>query len=222
MKSQSVMTLHRRHRVPDRGARDVRPAAWRRTTESDSVIEGRHVGACKPGQQPGDMTLPNGQTINIRSDDGRRASKRPAATLFGRHCHGRTICFNTLQDSSLAAGSPASSTRSPALEAGRHSARSRGCPVSIRIVLESGAAQLRRQEGDRGARAAARRRGTPTAARVDEIPFVVARVVLQDFTGVPLLCDLAAMRNVASDLGKNPKVIEPLVPGRPRRRPLGA
>ena len=52
----------------------------------------------------------------------------------------------------------------------------------------------------------------PTAARVDEIPFVVARVVLQDFTGVPLLADLAAMRNVANDLGKNPKTIEPLVP----------
>jgi len=50
------------------------------------------------------------------------------------------------------------------------------------------------------------------AARVDEIPFVVARVVLQDFTGVPLLADLAAMRNVARKLGKNPKNIEPLVP----------
>jgi aconitate hydratase len=41
---------------------------------------------------------------------------------------------------------------------------------------------------------------------------VVARVVLQDFTGVPLLADLAAMRNVASKMGKNPKNIEPLVP----------
>jgi aconitate hydratase len=47
---------------------------------------------------------------------------------------------------------------------------------------------------------------------VDEIPFVVARVVLQDFTGVPLLADLAAMRNVADRMGKNPKRIEPLVP----------
>ena len=56
------------------------------------------------------------------------------------------------------------------------------------------------------------RTGAPTATRADEIPFVVARVVLQDFTGVPLLADLAAMRNVAQDMGKNPKVIEPLVP----------
>src|SRR5262249_19359284 len=45
-----------------------------------------------------------------------------------------------------------------------------------------------------------------------EIPFVVARIVLQDFTGVPLLADLAAMRGVANAQGKNPKVIEPLVP----------
>ena len=36
--------------------------------------------------------------------------------------------------------------------------------------------------------------------------------MLQDFTGVPLLADLAAMRNVAQDMGKNPKMIEPLVP----------
>lgn len=52
----------------------------------------------------------------------------------------------------------------------------------------------------------------PTAARVDEIPFVVSRVVLQDFTGVPLLADIAAMRGVAKHMGKDPKSIEPLVP----------
>jgi len=52
----------------------------------------------------------------------------------------------------------------------------------------------------------------PTGERTDEIPFVVARVVLQDFTGVPLLADLAAMRNVAYKMGVNAKKIEPLVP----------
>ncbi|KGS79379.1 aconitate hydratase 1 [Burkholderia pseudomallei MSHR5596] len=52
----------------------------------------------------------------------------------------------------------------------------------------------------------------PNAKRVDEIPFVVSRVVLQDFTGVPLLADIAAMRGVAKRAGKNPKKIEPLVP----------
>jgi aconitate hydratase len=58
------------------------------------------------------------------------------------------------------------------------------------------------------------------APREDEIPFVVARVVLQDFTGVPLLADLAAMRTVAKQMGKNPKSIEPLVPVDLVRRPL--
>ena len=44
------------------------------------------------------------------------------------------------------------------------------------------------------------------------IPFKPARVVLQDFTGVPLLVDLAAMRAAAARLGKDAKIIEPLVP----------
>ena len=50
------------------------------------------------------------------------------------------------------------------------------------------------------------------AQRTEEIPFTVARIVLQDFTGVPLLVDLAAMRSAAVRLGKDPKIIEPLVP----------
>ncbi len=50
------------------------------------------------------------------------------------------------------------------------------------------------------------------AERTDEIPFVVARVILQDFTGVPLLVDLAAMRSTVANLGKDASVIEPLVP----------
>jgi aconitate hydratase len=84
-------------------------------------------------------------------------------------------------------------------------------PVSIRIVLES---VLRNCDGKKvTAEHVEQLAGwKPTADRVDEIPFVVARVVLQDFTGVPLLADLAAMRNVAATMGKNPKTIEPLVP----------
>src|SRR5208282_577724 len=46
----------------------------------------------------------------------------------------------------------------------------------------------------------------------EEIPFIVARIVLQDFTGVPLLVDLAAMRSVVARLNKDPKIVEPLVP----------
>ncbi len=84
-------------------------------------------------------------------------------------------------------------------------------PVSIRIVLES---VLRNCDGRKVTAEHVQQLAhwAPQAARKDEIPFVVSRVVLQDFTGVPLLADLAAMRSVAAKLGKNPKKIEPLVP----------
>jgi len=84
-------------------------------------------------------------------------------------------------------------------------------PVSIRIVLE---AVLRHADGRRITEQHVRALANwqPRARRTAEIPFVVARVVLQDFTGVPLLADLAAMRSVASRMGRDPKRIEPLVP----------
>ncbi|MGA3247575.1 MAG: aconitate hydratase AcnA [Paraburkholderia sp.] len=84
-------------------------------------------------------------------------------------------------------------------------------PVSIRIVLES---VLRNYDGKKIAEEHITQLANwkPTASRVDEIPFVVSRVVLQDFTGVPLLADIAAMRGVAQRAGKDPKSIEPLVP----------
>jgi aconitate hydratase len=84
-------------------------------------------------------------------------------------------------------------------------------PVSIRIVLES---VLRNCDGQKVTEAHVEQLANwqPNAERIDEIPFVVARVVLQDFTGVPLLADLAAMRGVAARQGRNPKTIEPLVP----------
>ncbi|MCB2019881.1 MAG: aconitate hydratase, partial [Burkholderiaceae bacterium] len=84
-------------------------------------------------------------------------------------------------------------------------------PVSIRIVLES---VLRNCDGLKVAPEHVEQLANwqPVAERSNEIPFVVARVVLQDFTGVPLLADLAAMRNVAQRLGKRAKAIEPLVP----------
>ncbi|GIZ52575.1 aconitate hydratase AcnA [Noviherbaspirillum aridicola] len=84
-------------------------------------------------------------------------------------------------------------------------------PVSIRIVLES---VLRNCDGKKVTEEHVRQLANwaPNASRTDEIPFVVARVVLQDFTGVPLLADLAAMRGVAQKMGKTPKNIEPLVP----------
>ena len=84
-------------------------------------------------------------------------------------------------------------------------------PVSIRIVLES---VLRNVDGKKVSEEHVKQLASwgANAARTDEIPFVLARIVLQDFTGVPLLADLAAMRGVAAKMGRNPKVIEPLVP----------
>ena len=84
-------------------------------------------------------------------------------------------------------------------------------PVSIRIVLES---VLRNCDGKK-----VQAKDVETLANwnakapaTEEIPFVVARIVLQDFTGVPLLVDLAAMRTAVKSLGGNPAIIEPLVP----------
>src|SRR5713226_9498950 len=84
-------------------------------------------------------------------------------------------------------------------------------PLSIRIVLES---VLRNCDGKKVTEEHVRQLAgwKAVAPRTDEIPFVLARIVLQDFTGVPLLCDLAAMRGVAQKMGKDPKMIEPLVP----------
>ena len=84
-------------------------------------------------------------------------------------------------------------------------------PVSIRLVLES---LLRNCDGKRVADGAIRALASwaAKAERTEEIPFVVARIVLQDFTGVPLLVDLAAMRSAVARMKKDPKIIEPLVP----------
>ena len=83
--------------------------------------------------------------------------------------------------------------------------------MSIRIVLES---VLRHCDGKKVTAEHVQQLATwqPNAVRTEEIPFTVARVVLQDFTGVPLLADLAAMRSTAARLGYDPKKIEPLVP----------
>jgi aconitate hydratase len=84
-------------------------------------------------------------------------------------------------------------------------------PVSIRIVLES---VLRNCDGRKVSEDDVRTLAAWQAKKpaAEEIPFVVARIVLQDFTGVPLLVDLAAMRNAVAAAGKDPAMIEPLVP----------
>src|SRR5437763_12979938 len=118
--------------------------------------------------------------------------------------------FNSLPTFDLANGQKSQFYSLPALEEARLGLISR-LPVSIRIVLES---VLRNCYGKKvnEANIRALANWAPKGTRTEEIPFVVARIVLQDFTGVPLLVDLAAMRSAAAHLGTNPKVIEPLVP----------
>ncbi|MGA1693358.1 MAG: aconitate hydratase AcnA [Burkholderiaceae bacterium] len=117
---------------------------------------------------------------------------------------------NTLQSTKTSSGAELKFFSLPALEPAGVCPISK-LPVSIRIVLES---VLRNCDGKKVSAEHVKQLANwgATAPRVDEIPFVLARVVLQDFTGVPLLADLAAMRNIASTMGKDPKRIEPLVP----------
>jgi aconitate hydratase len=118
--------------------------------------------------------------------------------------------FNALQEFDAGHGRKGTFYSLPALEKAGVGAISK-LPVSIRLVLES---VLRNCDGKKVSETNVRElaQWQPKAARTQEIPFIVARIVLQDFTGVPLLVDLAAMRSAMVKLGKNPKLIEPLVP----------
>ncbi len=118
--------------------------------------------------------------------------------------------FNTKQQFDLGSGKQGSLYSLPALEKQGVGPISR-LPISIRIVLES---VLRNCDGKKVTMEDVKTLANwnAKAPKQVEIPFVVARVVLQDFTGVPLLVDLAAMRSTVSRLGRDPKMIEPLVP----------
>src|SRR6204780_860858 len=118
--------------------------------------------------------------------------------------------FNSRQEFDLGGGRKGLFYSLPALEAAGIGKISR-LPVSIRIVLES---VLRNVDGkkvtERDVRTLANWNAKSPAQ--EEIPFIVARIVLQDFTGVPLLVDLAAMRSAVARMEKDPKMVEPLGP----------
>ncbi|MCC6168472.1 MAG: aconitate hydratase AcnA [Caldilineaceae bacterium] len=84
-------------------------------------------------------------------------------------------------------------------------------PFSIKVLLE---AALRQADGFEITRDAVETiaKWSPQSASTVEIPFKPARVVLQDFTGVPSVVDLAALRNAMARLGGDPKKVNPLVP----------
>ena len=118
--------------------------------------------------------------------------------------------FNSLRSFDLGNGQQGKFYSLPALAEAGLGDVSR-LPVCIRLVLES---VLRNCDGKKVTEENIRQLAgwQAKAQRTEEIPFTVARIVLQDFTGVPLLVDLAAMRSAAARLGKDPKIIEPLVP----------
>jgi aconitate hydratase len=118
--------------------------------------------------------------------------------------------LNTLKDFKLKSGKAGKLYSLPALGKALGVDVSR-LPVSIRIVLES---VLRNCDGKKVTEEYVRQLAhwKPNAPRTEEIPFVVSRILLQDLTGIPVLADLAAMRSVADRLGKDPEVVEPLVP----------
>ncbi|MEK9876259.1 MAG: aconitase family protein, partial [Betaproteobacteria bacterium] len=118
--------------------------------------------------------------------------------------------FNSAKEFTIKSGKKGKLFSLPALEKAGVGKISK-LPISIRVVLES---VLRNYDGKKITEKHVKQLANwkPKGKRVDEIPFVVSRIVLQDFTGVPLLADLAAMRKVAKTMKKNPKSIEPLVP----------
>jgi aconitate hydratase len=118
--------------------------------------------------------------------------------------------FNSLRYTTTQSGQKVTYYSLPALEEAGVAPISK-LPVSIRIVLE---AVLRNFDGKRVSEHDVRTLANWNAKKPvsEEIPFIVARIVLQDFTGVPLLVDLAAMRHAMEKLKKSPKLIEPLVP----------
>src|SRR4051794_17951958 len=117
--------------------------------------------------------------------------------------------FNTLKSFQPSAGKTGQYYSLPALAATFPNVKR--LPVSIRIVLES---VLRNVDGKKVTEAHVKELASwkPNGPRTEEIPFILARIVLQDFTGIPVLADLAAMRSVAARMGKDAKVVEPLVP----------
>ncbi len=117
---------------------------------------------------------------------------------------------NSLQEFSFA-GKTGQYYSLPALEKAGMGKISR-LPVSLRVVLESA---LRNFDGKKITEAHLKSLAgwKPISKRSSEVPIVVARVLLQDMTGVPLVVDFAAMREAAKAMGKDPAVIEPLCPG---------
>ena len=121
-----------------------------------------------------------------------------------------TNAFGARETFTLSDGSSADYYRLSALEEAGHVGSLSKLPFSIRVLLE---AALRNHDGflvtDDDVKTLA---GWKPHMEATEFPFMPARVILQDFTGVPAVVDLAALRNAMVELGGDPKKVNPQVP----------
>ena len=174
--------------------------------ESQTASTASTSAPCRDGIVPGDFVMPGGQKFNIK---GIATGKTPADAVSATRTPRKGPAMSHNLFDTLQGVQPRVRRHRHVLfaaRAGESGGRQGIAPAGVDPHrARVGAAQLRRQEGHARSTSGSSPIGAPTAARVDEIPFVVARVVLQDFTGVPLLADLAAMRNVANDLGQEPE-----------------
>src|SRR5258708_34246713 len=172
-----------------------------------------------------DSTSQVRQTFQDEDDDEddyeRRGTPSPSSWLLPPGLHidppfrlsivNKMLASQTVRPFTYHKGKTAKLYSLPALEEAGIAKISR-LPVSIRIVLES---VLRNCDGKKISEedVTALARWNAKEPALEEIPFIVARIVLQHFTGWPLLVDLSAMRDAVARLGKDHKLIEPLVPG---------
>ncbi len=181
------------------------------------------VGACKPSNVTGlIIAMKRPRSMTSRTDGQcQEHDRRFRITPHERTHHGTQPLQLAQGTSTLRPARPASSTRCRRSEKAGSAKTSRGCRSRSASCSNRCCATATARKSPRSTSGSSRT-GSRPPTRTDEIPFVVARVVLQDFTGVPLLVDLAAMRNVAARHGQEPEGDRAAGAGRSRRRPLGA
>ena len=113
-------------------------------------------------------------------------------------------------------------TRSSGSTRCRRSSTSRGCRSRSRSCSRTCCATRTASTVDAERHRGAGQAGSPTDEPSREIAFTPARVLLQDFTGVPAIVDLAAMRDAMARPGRRPDADQPAAAGRAGDRPLGA
>src|SRR5258708_1649207 len=175
------------------------------------------LAGCASTYQLTVMPRDSGKLYSGVAQDAGKGEGRISITLADKTYSGTSVettptpqtAFNPPKSITASTGTPGTLYSLP--ELAKTSPSVKRLPISIRVVLES---VLRNVDGKKVTEAHVKQLAnwSPTGARTEEIPFVLARILLQDFTGIPLLADLAAMRSVAARVGKDPKVIEPLVP----------